>query len=137
MGNGGMAAFSWGAGRWDLFERTLQDTLRHRAWADGALAIDEDLGGTLASAPTAVAWAIDQAEVFAVFADGQLWNRYWDGESWHPWESLGGELDPAFAPACSSWGADRLDVVARGRGGMTWHRWWDGSRWVPWERLPA
>ena len=28
MGNGGMAAFSWGAGRWDLFERTAQDTLR-------------------------------------------------------------------------------------------------------------
>jgi hypothetical protein len=137
MGNGGMAAFSWGAGRWDLFERTAKDTLRHRAWADGVLSIDEDLGGTLASAPTAVAWAVDQAEVFAIFADGELWNRYWDGAAWHPWESLGGELDPACAPACSSWGADRLDVVARGRDGATWHRWWDGSRWVPWERLPA
>jgi hypothetical protein len=108
-----------------------------QAWADGALAIDEDLGGTLASAPTAVTWALDQAEVFAIFPDGKLWNRYWDGAAWHPWESLGGELDPAFVPACSSWGADRLDVVARGRDGMAWHRWWDGSRWVAWERLPA
>jgi hypothetical protein len=137
MGDGGLAAFSWGPGRWDLVERTAGGTLRHRAWVDGALAIDEDLGGTLASPPTAVAWGVDQAEVFAVFPDGTLWNRYWDGETWHPWESLGGELDPACVPACSSWGAERLDVVAHGRDGATWHRWWDGTRWVPWERLPA
>ena len=133
----GATAFSWGAGRWDLLEATGKATLRHRAWVDGALVVDEDLGGTLASAPTAVCWAVDRAEVFAIFPDGELWNRYWDGASWHPWESLGGRLDPASAPACSTWGADRLDVVARGLDGATWHRWWDGSRWVPWERLPA
>lgn len=136
IGSRGAAAFSWGTGRWDLFEATDTATLRHRAWVDGALAIDEDLGGTLASAPTAVAWAVDQAEVFAIFPDGGLWNRYWDGTSWHPWESLGGKLDPGSSPACSSWGAERLDVFARGRDGVTWHRWWDGSRWVDWERLP-
>ena len=137
MGGWGAAAFSWGAGRFDLFEVTAAATLRHRAWVDGALAVDEDLGGTLASAPTAVAWAVHQAEVFAVFPDGGLWNRYWDGTNWHPWESLGGDLDPASAPACSSWGPERLDVFARGRDGATWHRWWDGARWVAWERLPA
>jgi sialidase-1 len=120
-----------------VFERTAEGGLRHRAWVGDSLVVDEDLGGTLASAPTVVAWAENQAEVFAIFPDGQLWNRYWDGSSWHPWESLGGELDPASTPACSSWGADRLDVFARGRDGGTWHRWWDGSRWVPWERLPA
>jgi hypothetical protein len=37
-------------------------------------------------------------EVFAIFPDGALWDRYWDGTSWHPWESLGGSLDPAFVP---------------------------------------
>ena len=58
-----------------------------------------------------------------------------DGSSWHAWESLGGELDPAGAPSASSWGPDRLDVFATGRDGQTWHRWWDGSSWVPWERL--
>jgi hypothetical protein len=121
----------------DLFEGTEAGSLRHRAWVDGALAVDEDLGGTLASTPTAVAWAEDQAEVFAVFPDGALWNRYWDGSAWHPWESLGGELDPAATPACAAWGSDRLDVFARGLDGATWHRWWDGSRWVAWERLPA
>ena len=33
----------------------------------------------LASAPAATAWAVDQLQVFAIFPDGQLWNRYWDG----------------------------------------------------------
>ncbi len=72
-----------------------------------------------------------------MFPDGGLCNRYWDSVAWHPWESLGGELDPASPPACSSSGADRLDVFAQGRDGTTWHRWWDGARWVAWERLPA
>jgi hypothetical protein len=130
-----LAAFSWGPGRIDLFQRTATTSLRHRAWLDGVLTIDEDLGGSLASAPTAVAWAEDQAEVFAVFPDGALWNRYWDGSTWYPWESLGGALDPAATPACASWGPDRLDVFALGLDGATWHRWWDGTRWVAWERL--
>ena len=70
-------------------------------------------------------------EVFAVFPDGELWDRYWDGERWHAWESLGGQL--AGEPAASSAGPDRLDVFATGLDGQTWHRWWDGEQWVPWE----
>ena len=66
----------------------------HRVWRDGAWDEPESLGGTLASPASATAWSPDQLQVFAVFADGELWNRFWDGTSWHPWESLGGELDP-------------------------------------------
>ena len=76
-------------------------------------------------------------EVFAIFPDGELWDRYWDGETWHPWESLGGELDLTGRPAASSWSADRLDVFAPGRDGRIWHRWWDGAGWVDWEQLPG
>ena len=68
--------------------------LVHRAFDGDAWSTVEDLGGTLASAPAVTAWAVDRMEVFAIFDDGQLWDRYWDGASWHPWESLGGELDP-------------------------------------------
>jgi len=71
-------------------------------------------------------------EVFAIFDDGQLWDRYWDGAAWHAWESLGGEL--TGQPAASSWGADRLDVFAAGRDGQLWHRWWNGQEWVLWQR---
>lgn len=106
----------------------------HRSWdaRDGGVwSADESLGGELASNPTVAAWDVDQMEVFAIFGDGQLWNRYWDGIAWHAWESLGGEL--AGQPACSSWGADRLDVFAPGRDGRLWHRWWNGIEWVPWQ----
>jgi hypothetical protein len=74
-------------------------------------------------------------EVFALFDDGELWDRYWDGAAWHEWESLGGSL--TGQPAASSWGADRLDVWAPGRDGGIWHRFWDGTQWVDWEQLPA
>jgi hypothetical protein len=53
----------------------------------------------LASPPAATAWAPDQLEVFAVFDDGELWDRFWDGETWHPWESLGGKLALGPSPA--------------------------------------
>jgi hypothetical protein len=71
-------------------------------------------------------------EVFAIFPDGTLQDRYWDGTEWHPWESLGGEL--TGQPAASAWSAERIDVFAPGRDGRLWHRWWDGTRWVDWER---
>jgi hypothetical protein len=74
-------------------------------------------------------------EVFAVFDDGEIHDRYWDGVAWHPWESLGGQLALGPAPAASSWGPDRLDVFATGLDGTTWHRWWDGTRWVEWEQI--
>ena len=133
---GGVAAASWSPGRIDLFW-AAEDGLWHRSFADGSWADPQSLGGSGAGTPAVTAWAVDRMEVFAVFPDGHLWDRYWDGESWHPWESLGGELEPSATPAASSWGDDRLDVFAAGRDGATWHRWWDGTRWVAWERVSA
>jgi hypothetical protein len=47
-------------------------------------------------------------DVFAIFKDGALGHRWWDGQLWNDWESLGGSYigDPAVA----SWAPDRLDV---------------------------
>ena len=87
------AAVSWGPDRIDLFWVDAAGALVHRASAwrrlgcarvarrhAGFGAGRDGLGrrsapGLRRSSPTA-----------------QLWNRYWDGEAWHPWESLGGEL---------------------------------------------
>ena len=54
--------------------------LVHRVFVSGTWSEPESLGGTLASAPAVTAWAVDQLQVFAIFPDGELWNRYWDGE---------------------------------------------------------
>ena len=107
----------------------------HRSFDGRPLVRADSLGGRLASCPRRTAWGVDELQVFAIFDDGQLWNRYWDGTSWHDWESLGGEL--TGTPAASSWSADRIDVFAPGRDGRVWHRWWDGTRWVDWEQLSA
>lgn len=128
------AAVSPSPGRIDLFTVDEDRALVHLVFEDGRWLDPEPLGGTLASPPAVTSWAPTEWQLFAVFPDGQLWQRYWDGSAWHPWESLGGELDPNGAPAASSWGADRIDVFARGRDGRTWHRWWDGTRWVEWEQ---
>ena len=104
----GVAAVSWGAGRIDLFWREADGGLAHRRSTARRLAATPSRSAERsASRPAVTAWAVDEMQVFAVFPDGQLWNRYWDGTSWHPWESLGGELagEPA---ASSSWrGPDR------------------------------
>jgi sialidase-1 len=130
-----VAAVSRGPGRIDLFWIDADRALWHRGFREDAWAEPEYLGGSLASGPAVTAWGDEEMEVFAVMPAGDLQNRYWDGEAWHEWESLGGELDPAGSPSASSWGADRLDVFAPGRDGTIWHRWWDGTRWVDWERL--
>ena len=134
----GVAACSWGPGRLDVFWVDEARALWHRAWQDvTGWAEPESLGGTLASGPAVTAWAVGEMEVFAVFHDGQLRNRYWDRTYWHQWEALGGELAPGPTPAASSWGPERLDVFAAGRDGLIWHRWWNGREWVPWEQFAA
>jgi hypothetical protein len=92
------------------------------------------LGGALRTGAAAAAWGdTGETEVFALHEDGQVWDRYWDGKSWHPWESLGG----AFSghPAAAARDADRIDVFAIGTDGVLRHRWWDGRRWVEWEEV--
>ncbi len=129
----GFALVARRGARLDRFWVGPDRTLLHAACREGTWTAPEDLGGTLASVPAITAWDDEPMEVFAVFEDGQLWDRYWDGQMWHGWESLEGELQVGATPAAAALGPDRLDVIARGRDGRTWQRWWDGSRWVPWE----
>jgi hypothetical protein len=89
------------------------------------------LGDDVTSVAAAASWGDFETQIFALKADGQVWNRYWDGQSWHPWESLGGEF--SGGPAASARGPDRIDVFAVGTDGVLRHRWWNGSEWVPWE----
>jgi hypothetical protein len=129
----GVAAAARPGGRLELFWVGAGRRLFHASFNDGAWSAAEALGGLLASAPAVTAWGGEPMEVFAIFDDGALWDRYWDGTTWHPWESLGGELQPGSTPAAAANGPDRLDVLALGRDGRTWQRWWDGSQWVPWQ----
>ncbi len=136
IGLAGVAAVARPGGRLDRFWVGPERELLHATLRDGAWTEPESLDGLLASVPAITTWGDEPMEVFAIFDDGQLWDRYWDGTDWHPWESLEGELQAGSIPAAAAAGPDRLDVIALGRNGRTWHRWWDGSRWVPWEISP-
>lgn len=74
-----LAAVSWGEGRIDLFWVDRQRAPWHRAFIGGAWAEPESLDGRLASGPAVTAWGVDRMEVFAIFPDGELWDRFWDG----------------------------------------------------------
>ena len=89
------------------------------------------LGGALRTGAAAAAWGTTgETEVFALHEDGQGWERYWDGKSWHGWESLGGGF--TGQPAAAARDADRIDVFAIGVDGVLRHRRWDGKRWIDW-----
>ena len=93
-----------------------------------------NLGGALRSGAAAAAWGDrGETEIFAIREDGGLWNRYWDTQSWHEWEPMGGSF--AGQPAAAARDADRIDVFAIGADGVLRRRWWDGTRWVQWRAV--
>ena len=90
-----------------------------------------DLGGDTQQAPGVATWGTVETQIFAVFEDGTLQNRYWDGTAWHAWERLGeGFRGPTAASARD---ANRIDVFAIDTHSVLQHCWWDGERWIPWE----
>ena len=91
------------------------------------------LDGEINSGVASATWGSFEVEVFAIQRDGQLWNRYWDGESWHPWEPMGGEFEGT--PAAAARDADRIDVFAVSKQGDVHHRLWDGTEWIAWHQV--
>ena len=92
------------------------------------------LGGALTEGAAVASWGSFESEIFAVdAASGELVDRYWDGSSWHAWESLGGAF--TGTPAAAARDADRIDVLAIDRDGIVRQRWWDGSQWAPWREV--
>jgi len=67
--------------------------------------------------------------------DGRLYDRYWDGSSWHDWKPM--DAPPGVRlvgqPAAAARDADRIDVFAPGDDGKVWHTWWNGTRWQAWQ----
>src|SRR5258708_156560 len=94
-----------------------------------------DLGLLFTSAAVASWGDGGECELFAIHDDGELRDRYWDGASWHAWESLGSGF--TGQPAAAARSADRIDVLAFDRAGVLRHRWWDGTRWVEWHAVPG
>jgi hypothetical protein len=75
-----------------------------------------------------VSWGADRVDVFAIFKDRALWHRWWDGQVWNDWESLGGQY--TGEPAVASWGPDRIDVfVVNAADRKLHHYYFAGDTW--------
>lgn len=85
----------------------------------------------IASRPTLTTSAAGTLDLFIRGGDNALWHKHYDG-TWHPWETLGGQL--VGEPAATSWAAGRFDIFARGADTTLQHRWFDGT-WHDWESL--
>ena len=128
----GPAACSSRPGRLDVFSRSTDCAVWHRARTDGAWGEWERIGGTWTSAPAAVSPEPGRIDLFARGLDCALWHAWSADGAWSAWERLGGLLGDA--PAVCSSGPGRLDVLARGTDGALSRLAYDGA-WGAWERV--
>jgi hypothetical protein len=124
--NSGISAVSWGRNRIDVFVRN-GETIKHATWS-GIWDAWHSLEGNAIAQPVATTWGTGRLDVFAEFADGQVWHRWFDGD-WQPWQSIGGKIIGLPCPV--SWGPHRLDLSVRGTDDGVWHKSWNGSSWQP------
>lgn len=89
------------------------------------------LQGEFSSAPYAVA-SRDHIHVFVADAKRALNHKAWDGNSWSPWQNLGGIL--MRSPTANSfYGNEVLRAYALGTDSAIWHIGFDGAAWSGWE----
>jgi hypothetical protein len=119
------------AGRLDLFTRGPDGALHQKSYVNGVWSGWEDLGGSLSSAPSVVAWA-DGFNVFARSTSNTLVHRWYTGGAWSEWEDLGGTL--TSAPSAASWGSGHIDVFARGSDNALVHKFYLRG-WSSWSSL--
>lgn len=154
---GAPAACSRAPARMDVFAVGSAGALLHCAWDGAGFSEFESLGGALS--PGAVGGEVPVAGsisvcncggkamgVFARGASSDLLLKWWNGQRWTPFSSLGSpeDRDPSYPavtravplagpPAACGGGSARLDVFARGPGGDLLHKWWDGKTWSAFE----
>ena len=129
------SAAAWAANRLDVFAIGTDGNCYHVAWNGSSWSGFENRGGTsstsgisLINSPSAVSWAANRLDIFAVGSDGNLYHTAWNGSSWAAFTSLG---DGTFvhSPSAVSWAANRLDIFAVGSDGNLHHVWGDGTSW--------
>lgn len=88
-------------------------------------------GGTILGEPS-----ISLGHVFVRGLDGNLWQKWWTGSAWTPWQNLSAVLGGPIAssPAAVSAATNQLTVVARLANNHVGVWSWTGSQWI-WQQL--
>jgi hypothetical protein len=128
--------------RVNLFVRGLDGNLWERYW-DGGSWSWIDTGKAVAGDPIAVVRGdVESVEaddlrinLFVRGADGNLWERYWNGAGWS-WVDTGKAVshEPVALVRGSSGSPDpagiRINLFVRGADGRLWERYWNGGSWT-------
>jgi len=123
----------------DLFRRGPDNTLRWCHSEDGATwGTWENLGGMLASEPSAVALGNGRMQVYALGVDGALWYRIYDS-NWGDWQHLEtpSEVAPEAVPALTSPATGRVAIYLSGTDEQIWTIQNNGSGWGTWSSIPV
>jgi hypothetical protein len=129
-----------GADRIDIFGVSASRTLTHRVYENNTLSGQEDLGGSLTSAPAAVAWTSTVngistvVSVFARNANKSISYRSLINGTWTPWIDLGG-VNFSSAPSVTSDGPNDIEMVARGSDNSMYMKTLTNSVWGSWSAI--
>lgn len=138
----------------ECFVSGVDRGLKQRAWTPAPLTPhpwnDQFSGVAIEDDVSCVAFPPDQIHCFAVGYGSampytaEFWHKWWDGEAWRRWESLGrpavvsstSEITPLYDAGveCLATGERTLSCIVSHRNGI-WHRSWDGWSWGAWELL--
>jgi hypothetical protein len=126
-------AITWSSEHIDLFALAATGQLFQQTWP-GTGGINGwtqwiELGGTWAPfVPTAITWGVNRIDVFLVDESSKdLYHTFGNGESWQPFESLGGYC--TSRPVAVSRSVNHLDVFVRGGDAGLWHISYDTKGW--------
>ncbi len=137
---------SWGADRYDLFVRGVDNNIYHKAWAKNSFYPSitgwESIGGggEVSSDPVAFSRGEGRLDVFHIGKNHTLLWKQWTGSNWQPadatWNLAG--LGAYGKPSIVSWSGNRFDIFARLSDNTVGHRAFVNGTWYPnntgWER---
>lgn len=91
-------------------------------------------GGTITTAPSAVSWAPDRLDVFALGGQPryQLFQKFWTSDGgWSDWVGFPDGSWEILPPTVVSWGSNRLDVFLVDNHNALQQTYFDGTFWQP------
>jgi hypothetical protein len=102
--------------RVDCVVRGDGNNLYLKTWQEGSgrgwQADWTNLGGGVASAPTIATWGVNRLSAFYRGENGNMTQRYWDGNQWVGPIDLGGQI--TSSPSCISPERNRIECYAQG-----------------------
>lgn len=107
----------------DMFVRGSDNKLWRRRRVGASWSGWYDMGGSLASSPSAASWGSGSVIVAARLSNGTIGIRQYANGSWSAWSELSAPaVGAASAPALSSRDNDKLDLFVRGADNKLWWR---------------